>query len=94
MKALVQVAPGKHLLGTSGELSWTEYAALWGKVNGVTCRFQRLDRKILEDAIPGGIGEELADMLEYIGEFGYTGGDPSIVYPKDVSTPLFRLIYI
>ncbi|KPM38494.1 hypothetical protein AK830_g8054 [Neonectria ditissima] len=84
VKALLEVAPGKNLLGTSGELSWSEYASLWGKVNGVTCNFHPLDRKVLEDMIPGGIGEELADMLEYIGEFGYTGGDLSIVRPKDL----------
>jgi hypothetical protein len=34
---------------------------------------------------PGGIGEELADMFEYIGEFGYDGGDPDVIYPEDVS---------
>lgn len=58
---------------------------MWGKTNGVTCRFQRQDRTVLEKAAPGGIGEELADMFDYIGEFGYDGHDPSVVYPKDVS---------
>ncbi|KAK7426107.1 hypothetical protein QQZ08_007417 [Neonectria magnoliae] len=93
VKALLQVEPGTHLLGCSGELSWNEYAALWGKVLGVTCRFQRIDRKILEDAIPGGIGEELADMFEYACEFGYAGRDPNIVYPKDlgVDVPVYTV---
>ncbi|KAH7141516.1 hypothetical protein B0J13DRAFT_556951 [Dactylonectria estremocensis] len=84
VKALLQVEPGKNLLGTSGVLSWDEFAALWGKVNGVTARFVPLDRKILEEQIPGGVGEELADMFEYIGEFGYDGSDPTVVLPKDL----------
>lgn len=85
VKALLKVPAGQNLLGVASTLSWNEYAALWGKVNGVTCRFERLDRKVLEDAIPGGIGEEMADMFEYISEFGYHGGDPTVVLPKDVS---------
>lgn len=77
--------PGKILLGYGSLISWNEFAALWGKVHGVTCRFERLDRNVIESAVPGGIGEELADMFEYIGDFGYDGGDPSVVHPKDVS---------
>lgn len=50
------------------------------------CRFQRLDHKVVEHAIPGGVGEELADMFEYIGDFGYHGDDPSVVFPANVST--------
>jgi hypothetical protein len=86
VKALTQVEPRKHLLGSSGFLTWNEFAALWGKVHGVKCRFERQDRKVLESAIPGGVGEELVDMFEYIGDFGYHGGDPSVIFPADVST--------
>lgn len=88
VKALTQVEPGKHLLGASGILSWNEFATLWGKVHGVECRFQPLDRKVVEDAVPGGVGEELADMFEYIGDFGYHGGDPNVIFPANVSTSL------
>ncbi|GFF43119.1 nmrA-like family domain-containing protein 1 [Aspergillus udagawae] len=88
VNALLQVEPGKNLLGYSSMLSWNEFAALWGKIHGVTCRFQRLDRTVLENAVPGGIGEELADMFGYIGDFGYDGGDPSVVHPKELGVPV------
>lgn len=90
-KALVQVPPGQNLLGYASMLSWNEWVLLWGRIHGVTCRFERLDRKVVENAIPGGIGEEFADMFEYISEFGYDGGDPSVVHPKDlgVEIPVF-----
>ncbi|KAI1255203.1 hypothetical protein MGN70_003267 [Eutypa lata] len=93
VKALLKVPAGQNLLGVASTLSWNEYAALWGKINGVTCRFERLDRKVLEDAIPGGIGEEMADMFEYISEFGYHGGDPTVVLPKDlgVDVPVYTV---
>ncbi|KAF0638233.1 hypothetical protein FPSE5266_07766 [Fusarium pseudograminearum] len=83
-KALVRTEPGKTLLGFGSLISWIKFAALWGKTYGATCRYQRIDRKVLETAVPGCIGEELADMFEYIGEFGYDGCDPSIVYPDNV----------
>ncbi|WQF90307.1 Putative NmrA-like domain, NAD(P)-binding domain superfamily [Colletotrichum destructivum] len=93
VKALLHVPAGQNLLGVASSLSWNEFAALWGKHHGVTCRFERLDRKVLEDAIPGGVGEELADMFEYIAEFGYDGGDPTIVLPKDldVHVPVYTV---
>ncbi|KAM5347339.1 hypothetical protein ACJ41O_010344 [Fusarium nematophilum] len=94
VKALLQVEPGKNLLGCSTLLTWNEYAALWGEINGVTCRFAPLDRKVLEEAIPGGAGEELADMFEYIGDFGYHGSDPTVIFPKDqlgVDVPVYTV---
>ncbi|KAL5352571.1 hypothetical protein ACLOAV_002519 [Pseudogymnoascus australis] len=84
-KALVQVPSGKNLLGFGSMLSWNEWVVIWGRVHGVKCRFERLDRKVVEDAIPGGVGEELADMFGYISDFGYDGGDPSVVHPKDAN---------
>lgn len=83
--ALVKVPAGQNLLGVSSTLSWDEYVALWGKIHGVTCRFERVDRKVFDDAIPGGVGEEFAETYEYIAEFGCEGGDPTVVLPKDVS---------
>ncbi|KAJ5208399.1 hypothetical protein N7449_002778 [Penicillium cf. viridicatum] len=82
VKALVQVEPGKNLLGYGNFMSWKEFAALWGKIHGLKCRFERVHREVLEKAVPGCVGEELADMFEYTGEFGYDGRDPSVVHPQ------------
>lgn len=84
-KALVQVPAGKNLLCFGSMMSYNEWTALWAKILGVKATFVRLDRKIVEQAIPV-IGEEYCDMIEYTGEFGYDGGDKTIVHPKDVST--------
>ncbi|KAH7232882.1 hypothetical protein BKA59DRAFT_496897 [Fusarium tricinctum] len=67
--------------------------ALWGKIHGVTCRFERIDRKVLEEAVPGCVGEELADMFEYIGDFGYDGRDPTVIHPDQlgVHIPVYTM---
>ncbi|KAH9204493.1 hypothetical protein DL95DRAFT_319361 [Leptodontidium sp. 2 PMI_412] len=83
-KALVQVSPGKNLLGFGSMMSWNEWVHVWGRVHGVECRFERLDRKFVEDTVPGGVGAEIADMFEYISDFGYDGGDPSVVHPSSL----------
>jgi hypothetical protein len=83
-KALVQAAPGKNLLGFGSMMGFKEFAAIWGRVHGVKCSFQQSDRKSIEAAIPGGVGEMIMDMFDFIAEFGFDGGDPSVVHPKDV----------
>lgn len=88
MKALVLTSPGKNLAGAASVLSWTEYTELWGKVMGVVCTFQQVGDDVLPRLIPGGIGQELGDMIRYIDHFGYYGNDdPTMIWPKDVSTP-------
>ncbi|KAK5729094.1 hypothetical protein LTR15_002235 [Elasticomyces elasticus] len=83
-RALLDVPAEVNALGAGGIVSWTEFATLWGKHHGVECRVERINREVLEQAIPGGIGAEFADMFEYAAEFGYTGGDPTVVLPEDL----------
>lgn len=85
MKALVLTSPGKNLAGAASVLSWTEYAELWGKIMNVVCKFEQVDYDVLPRLIPGGIGQELSDMIRYIDRFGYYGNDPTMIWPKDVS---------
>jgi hypothetical protein len=77
--------PGKNLVGAGEVLSWNEWCAIWAKHNGVKCAFERKERKEMEDAM-GPLGREFADMFQYMDEFGYDGGDPSVVYPWDLGT--------
>ncbi|KAF5984807.1 nmrA-like family domain-containing protein [Fusarium bulbicola] len=59
-------------------------ALIQGKVHRVTYRYKRLDRKVLEAAVPGYVGKELADIFKYISEFGYDSRDPTIIYPENL----------
>jgi len=87
VKALVDVEPGKNLLGAANVMTWKEWADLWGKTLGVTCKYEQLPSEEYMQAMPGDIGKELTAMWEYFSDFGYDGRDPSVVLPKDVGVP-------
>jgi len=88
VKALVEVPPGKNLLQYGSLISWKEYMKLWAKlVNVPAGNYKELTVADVDAMIPGGLGRELAEMFAYMGEFGYDGGDPTIVHPKDLGVP-------
>lgn len=68
-------------------LSWKEYCELWGKILGVSCRYEEMTVSEWQKIMPGPIGKEIGDMWVYLSEFGYDGHDPGVVLPKDVSPP-------
>ena len=87
VRALIQSAPGKNLLGAGTMISWADFLKLWCDIQGKP--YGGYDNVSVEDvdkAMPGGLGRELAEMFAYASEFGYDGSDPSIIHPKDVSS--------
>ncbi len=40
----------------------------------------------MDKMAPGGGGREIAEAHAYMEEFGYDGGDPTVIRPEDVST--------
>ncbi|KAI9761189.1 MAG: hypothetical protein M1835_008219, partial [Candelina submexicana] len=84
VRALTQIPPGKTLLGYGGEkTSWSEFMRLFGEANGVKARFEPNTVDDYDKIMPGGMGRELGEMFAYMGEFGYDGGDPEVINPKD-----------
>lgn len=93
VRALVLSAPaGTTLLGVSDPMTASDWAQLWGRVNGVQCVFEPAPLKAVEDALPPGLGREIGESCLYASEFGYDGGDPSVVYPKDVGVEVGELM--
>ncbi|KAG6908847.1 hypothetical protein DXG01_003013 [Tephrocybe rancida] len=86
VRALIQVPPGKNLLGFGSLISWSDYMKLWGEILGVPTRYEQVDVDTAAKFDNGerGMGFEVAQGFAYMGEFGYDGGDPSIVHPKDL----------
>jgi hypothetical protein len=84
VKALVDLPPGKSLVGAGSYISFNEWCALFSEVNHVTCVFEQLPRNAMEVAMGPVFGLELGDMFEYFDKFGYDGSDPDVVYPWDL----------
>ncbi len=77
VRALVLHAPADtNLLGVSDFLTASEWAQILGSINGVQGHFEPIPPKVAEDAMPPGLGRELAETCLYQSEFGYDGGDP------------------
>ncbi|KAF2270297.1 NAD(P)-binding protein [Lojkania enalia] len=82
VKALLEAPAGTNLMGCGSYLSWNEWCSLWSRLLGVNATFHTCDRKVWDDMGP--FGREIADMFQYINDFGYDGGDPSVVYPSNL----------
>ncbi|MCJ1450087.1 hypothetical protein MMC28_000416 [Mycoblastus sanguinarius] len=85
VRALVQVPPGKNLLAFGSMISWKNFMALWANMlhlpGGV---YKQLTIEDVEKFAPGGLGRELGEGWAFQGEYGYTGGDPTVIHAKDL----------
>jgi hypothetical protein len=86
VKALVDMPPGKDLLGVSQTMSWPEWTALWGRILGVKASFKEVSKEEFFRNLPSHLGQILESSFNYIQEFGYTGGDPNVLKPDTVSS--------
>lgn len=84
MKALIETSPGKNLAGQGDVLSWPEFCQIFTKLSGLKLGYHQLSVDELENVNPGA-SKELADMFTYIEKYGYFGGDPSVIFPDQVS---------
>jgi hypothetical protein len=82
--ALTKVEPGKTIIASAGMLTMPEWCEKVGKQIGKTIKYEVMPRAELEEMIPGGVGTEMADMFLYYQDFGYDGGDPSVIYPDQL----------
>ena len=69
-------------------LSWIDYYTVWCKVNNVQFGgYNEVPVQAFEKQIPvSGLGRELGEMLLFMDEFGYTGGEEGVVLAQDVSS--------
>jgi hypothetical protein len=86
VKALVDLPPGKDLLGVSQSMTWLEWMKLWGNILGVKAGFKKVSGDEFFKNVPEPLKKELWDTYDYVEEFGYTGGDPEVLTPEQVSS--------
>ncbi|PQE31142.1 hypothetical protein CJF32_00008506 [Rutstroemia sp. NJR-2017a WRK4] len=80
VRTLLALEPGVHLYGAVTLMSWNEWLTLWGRIMGKKTRFQLVTVEFWEEEMakwaPQGFGTEIAEMFEFMGKYGYDGGDP------------------
>lgn len=59
---------------------------LWGDILGVKAGFKRVSADEFFENVPEPLKKELWDTYDYVEEFGYTGGDPNVLTPEQVSS--------
>ena len=86
-KALVdEPTGGKVVLGLREWIDFTHFLSIFSRVTGYKAELAGSDSTYVKDLIPvPELKLEVSDNLKYWDEFGYAGGDPSVIHPKDVS---------
>jgi len=89
VKALVNSPPGKNLMGFGCEISFEEIAQIWTQNLGERVTYHRGTVEFMDQIMPGGMGMELGEMMEYISSPGYYGGKAAIegtglIRPQDL----------
>jgi len=89
--AAIKTSPGKTILAAGSMVSWEDQLKIWCDTNNVSFGgFDELSIEQFEMFLPvPGLGRELGQMMAFMDEFGYDGGDPNTVAPQDVSSSTF-----
>ena len=81
VRALLTLEPGIQLYGETALISWNTWLELWGRIMGKKVKFERVSVDFYEEelskAFPRGFGTEIGEMCEFMGIYGYNGGDPA-----------------
>ena len=68
---------------------------LWSSILGVRGTYQQASPEEFGAALPESMRREIEETFYYVVEFGWAGGDPKVVHPKDVSTKSpYNLLWI
>lgn len=86
---LVKAGPGKQLLGASDPMSIHDFVQKWSKVLNIPAKIELVTIEEREKQFPRGLGKEAAHSLLFSLEYGWTGPDPEVLMPTDVSCHIF-----
>lgn len=88
VRALLTLKPGIQLYGETALISWNTWLALWGWIMGKKVKFEQVSVEFYEEELsktfPQGFGTEIGEMFEFMGAYGYNGGDPACKRKKEV----------
>ena len=86
MKTLISAEPGKNLLAFRELMTFGEFAEIWGRSLGVKSKYVPVSLDGQWTDMPDSLKIDIEEGAAYISEFGFAGGDPSVIHTEDVST--------
>ncbi|TGO23611.1 hypothetical protein BPAE_0127g00320 [Botrytis paeoniae] len=87
VKALIDLPPGKNLIGVSERMTWKEWTKIWGDFLGVKAGFRQVSEETFWKDVPDAM-RELQVAWEYVDEFGHAGGDPEVLRPDELAVKI------
>ncbi|TGO47981.1 hypothetical protein BCON_0256g00090 [Botryotinia convoluta] len=87
VKALIEMLPGKNLIGVSERMTWKEWVKIWGDILGVKAGFRQVSEEVFWKGVPEAM-RELQVAWEYVDEFGHAGGDSDVVRPEELAVKI------
>ncbi|KAH7305483.1 hypothetical protein B0I35DRAFT_471582 [Stachybotrys elegans] len=82
--ALLNLPAGTNMVAFGDRLTWADYVELWSSITGIPATYERTTVKEHSKLAPADHSAEMAEMYGYMQEFGFAGGDPSVVYSRDI----------
>lgn len=76
---------GKVVLGYRENTTFAKFIETFVAATGRKAQYVVRDGDVSELPFPDDLKLEVSDNWKYINEFGYDGGDPAVIHPKDVS---------
>ncbi|PYH43922.1 putative NAD dependent epimerase/dehydratase [Aspergillus saccharolyticus JOP 1030-1] len=84
VKAVADGPPGLNFLAVGDLVSWEAYIDIWCKSQGVpNGGYEQHTIETFEQLLPGGLGREFGENVLFAQQFGYDGGDPTVVRPSE-----------
>jgi hypothetical protein len=92
VKALVGVAPGKHINAFSEEMTFPQFTEIFAKELGVRASYRQVSEEEHFAGVPDALKEELLETFRFAEEFGLTGAKGDFLTAQEVSA-MFKATY-
>ena len=76
--------PGTNVLGASEIITKPDYAALWGRTQGVKATVRDVSEEEYAKFVPEEIRDTMLDLIKFFLEYGYTGENTNVKTPTEL----------
>lgn len=85
VKGVISAPAPKQVLAVSEWMTLREWLRLWSSTTGVKARFEQLQPEGDPKDDPTGMQVVFVELVQFLQECGFTGNNPDILTPEDVS---------